>query len=428
MNDLSPVRRESWVPEMIGAQAPVEVGTSTARMITQVCASMVVMIVLTSRLGLAVGAKQVPIVLPVAVAHIAIIALLGRATLSLARSIATAAILGIVIFATALVHRHTSTMSVIYLALIYVPLVVNTTLDGAALEKIWRVFIGVASVAAVLGVVQIAVQVVAGGYFLDPMQLLPESIQLGGYQTTYPIMRGVIPTLKANGMVFVEPSAFSQFLALAILGELWLFRRWRVLLLLATGMTLSFSGTGLLMLAGGIALGARMRSIASFGAVVLAVGTILVLTGFGEAFTSRIDEVRRPGTSGYERFVSPFVALSLPWEDSLAAVAWGYGAGRVEDLDTEYAANYSPIPKVMLEYGLVGLVAFAALWISMFGRLAVQRPIVGAMLVMYFLAAGSLLQPYTVFSLWALTAGFLKRPDDAEAPPQDFELEPAQPA
>lgn len=414
MNEASRLQAGSWGPVVDrGPEAPV--WGSTTRLITQCCISLVISVIVTSRLGLPLGAKQVPLVLPVAVAHLVVIAFLGRGTLSTARTIATLAIGAIILFETGLIHRHTSGLSLIYVIAIYTPLVINSTLSSDQLARIWRAFIALAAISAVLGIAQIMIQLVAGGYFFDPMQLLPEKIRLGGYQTTYPIMRGVIPTLKANGMIFVEASAFSQFLALAILGELWLFRRWKIITLLAAGMTLSFSGTGILMLLGGLALGARPRATLGVLGATAVVGAILLATGYGEAFTSRVDEVRRPGTSGYERFVSPFVAMTLPWEDSGRAVLWGYGAGRVEDLDTEYAANYSPVPKVMLEYGLVGLAAFGALWIAMFGGLAVQRPITGAMLVMYFLAAGSLLQPYTVFSLWGLTAGFTKRNGPAEA-------------
>jgi hypothetical protein len=244
-------------------------------------------------------------------------------------------------------------------------------------------------------------------------------VQLRGYSITYPIMRGVLPTLKANGMLFVEPSALSQFVALALLGELWWFRRGRVLAVLAAGLILSFSGTGLLMLAGGLALGASVRLWAGLAGAGAVVALVLVMTGYSEAFTSRADELRRPGTSGYERFVAPYAAMRLPWEDSVSAVVWGYGAGRVEDLDTEYSANYTPVPKVFLEYGLVGLAAFGALWAGMFRRLAVPRSLGVAMLVMYFVAAGSLLQPYTVFGLWALTGGFRKWPAAARATDDD---------
>ncbi len=395
--------------------AVAETPEETGGLISLLCTSLVVMTVVTSRLALPLGAKQVPLTLPVAVAHLVAIALLARGRLSGPRTLAIGFALAVVLFETGLIHRHTSLLSLWYVLAIYVPLVVDTGLDPVALRRIWRIFIRLAGIAAVLGIVQIAGQVAAGGTYFDPVQSLPPRLQLQGYQTTYPIMTGVLPTLKANGMLFVEASAFSQFLALAFLGELWLFRRWSVLVLLASGLVVSFSGTGLLMIAGGLLLGGRVRTMIAVGAIGGIAASVLAVTGYSEAFASRLDEIRRPGTSGYERFVAPFAAMALPWEDSPEAVFWGYGAGQVEELDTEFAANYSPGPKVFLEYGLVGLLAFGVVWLTMFAGLAVPRSVIGSMLVMYFLAAGSFLQPYTVFALWGLTAGFLRRAPETPA-------------
>jgi hypothetical protein len=103
--------------------------------------------------------------------------------------------------------------------------------------------------------------------------------------------------------------------------------------------------------------------------------------------------------------------MARPWSDSASAVLWGHGAGQVEDLDVEYPANFSAVPKAFLEYGLAGLAAFSALWLAMFLRLAVPREILGALLMIYFIVAGALLQPSTVFFLWALTGGFARRAD-----------------
>jgi hypothetical protein len=388
---------------------------STDRLVTWLCTSLVVCTVVCSRLALPLGAKQVPLVMPVAIAHLVAILVFTRGRIAGPRALATLGALAVVLFETVLVHRHTSALSLLYLVAIYAPLVVTTTADRAALEAVWRGFVRLAGVAAVLGLVQTGSQLVAGGYFPDPVRFLPEQLQLGGYQTTYAAMEGVLPLLKANGMLFVEPSAFSQFLALALLGELWWFRRPVLLGLLAAGLVVSFSGTGLMMLAAGLLFGGRVRVILLAGALGLFAAGILFLTGYGSAFTSRLGELQRPGTSGFERFVAPYVAMGESWRDSGTAVLWGYGAGRVEDLDTEYAANYSPIPKVFLEYGLVGLLGFAAVWLAMFAGRAVPSAIIGAMLVMYFVAAGSLLQPYTVFALWGLTAGFVPAAADGGA-------------
>lgn len=400
--------------EPVTAAADFGTRVSSVSLVARLCTSLVVCTIATSSLALPFGAKQIPLVLPVALAHLVAIFALTRGRVFAPRFFATLGTLGVILFETALVHRNSSVLSLLYIVAIYAPLVTTTSSDRAALETIWRGFLRLAAVAAVLGLMQTAVQFVAGGYFLDPIRLLPEPVQLLGYRTTYPAMEGVLPLLKSNGMLFVEPSAFSQFLALALLGELWWFRRPLMLGLLGAGVIVSFSGTGLLMLAGGLALGGRLRTVALIGGLGLFAGIALALTGYGTAFTSRVGEVQRPGTSGFERFVAPYVAMSEPWSDSWSAVIFGYGAGRVEDIDAEYSANYSPIPKVFLEYGLLGLVGFAVIWGTMFFQQTVPREVVGAMLVMYFVAAGSLLQPYTVFALWALSGGFVHGRNDPE--------------
>ncbi len=392
-------------PLLAGGSAGIQV--STTRLATRLCTSMVLCTMLTSSLALPLGAKQVPLALPVAVAHLVGIFALTRGRVSTLRMLATAATLAVVVFETALVHRNSSVLSLLYIVAIYASIVVTTSLDPEAVRAIWRGFLRLAAVAAGLGLTQMAVQLVSGGYFLDPVRLLPEQVQLMGYSTTYPVMEGVLPLLKANGMLFVEPSAFSQFLALALLGELWWFRRPAMLGLLTAGLIVSFSGTGILMIAGGLLLGGRVRAALLIGGLGLFAATVLFLTGYGTAFTSRLGEVQRPGTSGFVRFVAPYVAMGESWKDSGTAVVFGYGAGRVEDTDAEFSANYGPIPKVFLEYGLLGLGGFAAIWFSMFAGQALPRQVTGAMLVMYFVAAGSLLQPYTVFALWGLSGGFV---------------------
>lgn len=393
---------------MSGPVTVMPATVSTRRVVTWLCHSLVVTTILTSRLALPFGGKQVPLTLALAVLHLGCIAVFTGGAVSLVRLFATLLVVAVVVGESLLAHATFSTLSVMYVLAVYVPLVVTTRLDERALHRIWRVFIGLMSIAALLGLVQILVQVGAGGYFPDPIGLVPESLQLQGYATTYPIMNGVLPTLKPNGMLFVEPSTFSQFTALALIGELALFHRKSRIALLTAGLAVSFSGTGLLMVFAGIMVSSSARVVLAWALIALIAAALLVVTGFADAF-ARVDELRRPGTSGHERFVAPYAAMTVPWTDSVAAVVWGYGAGRVEDVETKVSANYSPVPKVTLEYGLLGLLVFGILWAAMFSRLAVPRSVTAACLVMYFLAAGSLLQPFTVFSLWGLTAGFRKR-------------------
>jgi acyltransferase len=67
------------------------------------------------------------------------------------------------------------------------------------------------------------------------------------------------------------------------------------------------------------------------------------------------------------------------------------------------------VPKVSLEYGVVGLSAFAIVWLTMFFRLALPGAMRVMLLILYFLTTSAFLQAFTVFALWTMTAGFLRR-------------------
>jgi hypothetical protein len=284
------------------------------------------------------------------------------------------------------------------------------------MPQLWRSFISLAAWLGLLSIIQVAAQVVRPGLFLDPIGLLPERILLSNYNTTYPVLRGVLDLLKPNGMFMLEPSMISQILGLGLLGELAFLRRSGRVVLLVAALVSTFSGTGLMIVLGSLLFLSSRRAIAAVLAMAALAGAIIAATGFGEAFASRMSELSEPGTSGHERFVAPFAAMAVPWGESPRIALFGHGAGQVTNIDNGLDANYSAIPKVALEYGFVGLAAFVLLWITMFQGLGVRLTLVVGLLLYYFLASGALLQPFTVFGVWGLSLGFARRP--SAGPPQ----------
>ena len=126
---------------------------------------------------------------------------------------------------------------------------------------------------AAAGVLQFAAQFVGLGLFsfegIVPSSILFEK----GYNLRIPIT-GSGPLLKSNGFFLVEPSIFSQFMAVALAIEVVSVKRVPLLCLFAAGFMLSFSGTGWLVLAGFVA-----AATAGMGArgVVLACATLATL-------------------------------------------------------------------------------------------------------------------------------------------------------
>ncbi len=197
------------------------------------------------------------------------------------------------------------------------------------------------------------------------------------------IPSGVAGTLKSNGFFLLEPSIFSQFMAIALIIEVLAFKRMLYVTLFITGLFLSFSGTGWIILAAffaglGASLGVRGLILAAVSLLILGVLLALVVNfspDTGAALAARSNEISTPMTSGHMRFVTPFWLLSdvLTWVPS--AIFVGIGGGTSEHLPMTYLYNTNIPIKTTLEYGLPAFIAYFSLFL-LSHRTALQRAIV----------------------------------------------------
>ena len=177
-----------------------------------------------------------------------------------------------------------------------------------------------------------AVQFVAKPDWIFPLDLfLPEQLFIEQFNLRIPITDS-LPYLKSNGLAFLEPSHFSQFLAFSILIELAYFRRFPRLALLGSAYLTSFSGTGAILLFI-IAAPLMVRSRQYLMLTCLASGIMLLPWLYDifpfSLFMARIDEFANPLGSGSMRFLGPYW---LTWDVMLghpAALLFGYGPGSV---------------------------------------------------------------------------------------------------
>ena len=241
-----------------------------------------------------------------------------------------------------------------------------------------------------------------------------------GYNSTIPT--GIGDSLKSNGLFLVEPSVFSQVMALALIFEVLALRRVAFLALFTTGFLMSFAGTGWIVLASFVAAAALAlgwRGIA-ISAGILVIGTAVmavVLTlapDVGGAIGQRMDEISRPATSGHLRFITPFWALSdaLAIEPSAAFIGVGSGVSERMPLVYEYDVN-TPV-KIGLEYGFPALAAYVLLFV-LGPKSAVQRAIVVPVLVMCFVTGAYQQFPPVLFLVLLLVSVARLRPDQAPA-------------
>jgi len=174
---------------------------------------------------------------------------------------------------------------------------------------------------------------------------------------------------RSNGFFLVEPSVFSQVMALGIIVEAQVFRRPGRFALFFAGLLMSVSGTGWLVLSSYVlvlAIGAGPRGL--LGAIALAAagaiafgGLSLALPDIAEAMTSRLTEFTYAGTSGNERFVTPFMALNFVWTQAEWAAFTGTGPGSAEQLMVPFFYRMNAPVKILIEYGLFGLFFYLGL-------------------------------------------------------------------
>jgi hypothetical protein len=378
----------------------------------RICISLLYTSVLLSSFAVSFGSKQLPIAWLVGLVHFGALALLTRGRFDFVRLFAVAVALSLATFETAACHSLFSATSLIYIALIYAPLALTAPLLGADIFRTvwWHVSI-VAAIITVCGLIQLAGQFVAGGLFIDPIHQLPSSLLLDGYNTTYPIAWGQ-QLLKPNGMFLLEPSFFSQIIALGLLSEMVFFQRKGLMILFVVGLGASFSGTGLLMVLPALLFIGSARMIFGFAALALLLAGAIFALGYGDIYMARATETGDSNSSGSMRFVTPYQEMWDGWEGKTSDFLFGKGAGVSQHMSTGADANFGPVSKVGVEYGVLGLAAFTAVWLTLFWGLALPRALTVALIIFYFLGSGSFLQPFSVFMMWPLTAGFLRAQRD----------------
>lgn len=245
---------------------------------------------------------------------------------------------------------------------------------------------------AVAGLVQFVVQF-AGLSFFAFTGTVPDDLLIEEqYAVVIPIDRGLF---RSNGFFLVEPSVFSQFMAVGVIVEALYFRRAVFLALFFAALLSSVSGTGWMVLGSYIAvlaISAGRRGL--LGAILLAAGCALAFTALSvvlpevaDMMSGRIHEFTLPGTSGHERFVTPFLAL----QDLLDAAPWvsvtGVGPGASEQLIIPYIYHLNTPVKVLMEYGVFGLMFYIGL-LTWGTRTKRQATLLAPLMVLLLLTGG----------------------------------------
>jgi len=417
-------RRTTALPRAPTADMTGASGSSAqhSRRFLRLTGGLLVFLVVGQRLAIPVAGSAVPMTL--IASYIVIVALLAQGFAEFDR-LKSALFIGAMTACVTAAYLATwtgtpvSLLSVLLLIAVQALWTLRSSAPVAVLHRSLAVFyVRLMVFFAIVGSGQMALQLSGVWEYEDLLLVwLPESLLLPDFAVSIPIEYGS-DIIKANAFVFLEPSFFSQFCALAlIIAALLRAPAWQ-LVVLTLGLISALSGTGLLLAAvGGVALVMRSSgSIRPSYFVAVAVGLIVVTaTPASELLLERAGEPAQAGSSGSLRFVQPYseVARGIGEDDRRYLVGAGPGSSeRLLSSDRERAGQavvYTIVPKLAFEYGLIAgglfsaFIAFSVLWRPSMPVLPVT------LLCMIFFLSGSLLQPHTVTLAWLLTGFFADR-------------------
>jgi len=217
--------------------------------------------------------------------------------------------------------------------------------------------------------------------------------------------------IKSNGFFLVEPSTFSQFMALGLICEWTGDKRPRYLALFLFSIFISASGTGWLVLGSFILYTAFTKQGKGLGIAfvfVLMLLTMFIVISFifptiTDSLSGRMHEFNMQGTSGNERFVTPVLVIEQVFHVAPWAFFTGIGPGGADELAgiTYLYAMNTPI-KITLEYGIFGLLTYLIL-ILWSDRTPRQSAVLLPSLVLLLIAGGNDHFPPILFPVLLIT-------------------------
>jgi hypothetical protein len=290
-----------------------------------------------------------------------------------------------------------SPTSFLLLAAVHLPYAVTLPRSDDG-DRIVKFFLQIVTILALLGIAQYALQFVVNPSFLFPIEnFVPDKVIVQHFNHQAAMEYGS-HEYRANGVFMLEPSFYSQLLAVAIIAELCTQGRLTRLAIFGLALIASYSGTGIMVLA--ICLPLCLVAQRRWGlmlACMLALVGIVVMHEFIHPvrILSRVAEFGSRHSSGFSRFVGGFYLFDqFLWHDPWRAL-FGYGAGSFTSYSSRghYGADEIALFKIVLEFGLVGATAyFGFLFCCLFYSPA-PRVLTLAVAITYFL--GGIYTPFS---------------------------------
>lgn len=232
--------------------------------------------------------------------------------------------------------------------------------DGGRIVKF---FLATVTIFACCGMAQFGLQSVVNARYLFPIEnFVPGAFIVQHFNKQAALAYGS-EVYRANGVFLLEPSFFSQVLAVGIVAELCTLARVTRLALFSTALIVSYSGTGMLVLA--VCLPVYLVTRRRWGLLLFGASVLVLMVSLQEhlhaiRLLSRISELGSANSSGFARFVGGFVLFDqFLWSDPWRTL-FGYGAGAFSTYaaHAHYAVAEMALFKIVFEFGLIGALGY----------------------------------------------------------------------
>jgi hypothetical protein len=253
-------------------------------------------------------------------------------------------------------------------------------------------------ICAILGILQFMLQfVISGTWLFTFYNVLPRGLLLEGFNTLQPLQYGS-PLYKSNGFLMIEPSTFSQFVAIGLIIEFLFYgSAWRIAVY-GAALLLSYSGTGLIILALVpfilISRGAYKPGIilALFAVVAISAPQIWNADVIAQRAATEFDSTN---SSAHERFMAPVELIDRFIVSRPSSMLFGYGPGSLRDyaLEMPFETSDPPWAKIVFEYGLVGYLLFWPMFLVSVFRGSPSNWLSLTLVIGYLVFGGSFLDP-----------------------------------
>lgn len=314
---------------------------------------------LLAKLGTPLGRGSIPMSWPLIFAAAFIGLYFGRLRFDISRLAAYCAAMGLICLIQAAQGMPFSVPSFVLMSVTYLMLILRAGEGQFTQDVAIRWFLALSTFIAICGIAQFVLQFVLPVEFVFPIEnFLPESLIVDDFNMAARLTY-LSDIFRSNGVFMLEPSFFSQLLAVAIVVELCNRSRNSRLLIYLVALVMTYSGTGLVVLAVCLPLLViqRQRWDLMAGAGLIAL-VMIVFAPFVnlDLFVERFNEFDNPKSSGFERFVGAFYLFDqFLWTDVWRGL-FGIGAGSYWPYSQAaiLPAHEMAHSKIIFEFGVVG--------------------------------------------------------------------------